>query len=110
MKTPRNLNGADFADTLIRKWDYVHVHQTGSHIIIETERPFHQRLSIPNHKPFKAGTLTTLLRLAAEHKRVSKEDMLKTLEETLYAERRSASGSLQELIVRFRVLPFSANL
>ena len=79
MKTPRNLNGADFAAALIRHWEYVHVHQTGSHIIIETERPSHQRLSIPRHKPLKAGTLNALLRLTADHKRASKEDVLKTL-------------------------------
>lgn len=78
MKTPRNLSGVDFSAALILHWDYSHVHQTGSHIIIETETPFHQRLSIPNHKPLKAGTLTTLLRLASVHKRVSKEDILKT--------------------------------
>lgn len=79
MKTPRNLNGADFASALTRHWDYVHVHQTGSHIIIETERPSHQRLSIPRHKPLKAGTLNALLRLASEHKQVTKQKTLDSL-------------------------------
>jgi len=79
MRTPRNVDGADFASSLIRHWQYVHVHQAGSHIIIETEIPSHQRLSVPSHKPLKTGTLNTLLRLAADHKRVSKQDILKTL-------------------------------
>jgi predicted RNA binding protein YcfA (HicA-like mRNA interferase family) len=72
-------DGADFAAALVRGWDYVHVHQTGSHIIIETEKPFHQRLSVPAHKPLKAGTLNVLVRMAADHKQVSKQDILKTL-------------------------------
>jgi predicted RNA binding protein YcfA (HicA-like mRNA interferase family) len=51
MKTPRNLDGGDFAAVLISRWGYIFVHQTGSHIVVETEQPTHRRLSIPNHKP-----------------------------------------------------------
>ena len=79
MKTPRNLDGADFAAAPVRNWDYIYVHQTGSHIIIETERPSHQRLSVPAHKPLKACTLNVLVRLAADHKRVTKQDILRSL-------------------------------
>ncbi len=79
MKTPRNLNGADFAAALTRHWDYVYIHQSGSHIIIETEKPSHQRLSVPNHKPLKSGTLNALVRLAAAHKRVTKQDIINSL-------------------------------
>ena len=79
MKTPRNLNGTDFAASLVRHWRYRYVHQSGSHIIIDTEEPFHQRLSVPNHKPLKSGTLNALVRLAAVHKGVTKQDILNSL-------------------------------
>ena len=80
MRTPRNLNGIDFVAALVRNWDYVRVNQTGSHIMIETNTPFHQRLSIPAHKPLKTGTLNALVRLAASHKRMTKQAILDTLE------------------------------
>jgi predicted RNA binding protein YcfA (HicA-like mRNA interferase family) len=79
MKIPRNLNGADFAATLVRRWRYGYVHQSGSHIIIETGEPFHQRLSVPNHRPIKSGTLSTLIRLVADHNGVTKQDILNSL-------------------------------
>jgi hypothetical protein len=47
--------------------------------MIETNTPLHQRLSVPAHKPLKAGTLDTLIRLAANHKGVTKQAILKTL-------------------------------
>ena len=73
MKTPRNLT---FASVLVRKWNYVQVHQEGSHIILDTEIPSAQRISVPAHKPLKIGTLNVLLRLVSEHKGVSKHDIL----------------------------------
>ncbi len=31
MKTPRDLSGKDLALVLVKKWEYVIIHQTGSH-------------------------------------------------------------------------------
>src|SRR2546428_4706501 len=39
MKSPRDLSGRELADGLCRHWDYLEVHQTGSHIILQTETP-----------------------------------------------------------------------
>ena len=50
MKLPRNLNGRTLAKSLCQDWDYIQVHQTGSHIILDTEIPSHQRIAIPDHK------------------------------------------------------------
>jgi predicted RNA binding protein YcfA (HicA-like mRNA interferase family) len=55
------------------------VHQAGSHIILETEIPGHQRIPVPDHVFLRIGTLNAILRLVATHKGVSKEDILDTL-------------------------------
>ena len=79
MKIPRDLSGRQLAKTLCNQWDYREVAQTGSHIILQTESPRHQRLPIPAHKTLKVGTLNAILRLVAEHKGVSRDVLLASL-------------------------------
>jgi predicted RNA binding protein YcfA (HicA-like mRNA interferase family) len=57
MKLPRDLAGRALAKVLCRDWGYRVVHQEGSHIILETHVPSHQRISIPDHNPIRIGTL-----------------------------------------------------
>ncbi|MDC0832087.1 type II toxin-antitoxin system HicA family toxin [Geitlerinema sp. CS-897] len=66
-------------EVLCRHWGYRVVHQQGSHIILDTESPHHQRISIPNHNPLRLGTLNSILRAVASHKGVSKTDIVNTL-------------------------------
>ena len=49
MKIPRNLSGRTVAEVLVNKLQYRIVHQRGSHIVLETETPAHQRIVIPDH-------------------------------------------------------------
>jgi predicted RNA binding protein YcfA (HicA-like mRNA interferase family) len=79
MKTPRDLSGRRLADALCRHWDYLEVDQTGSHIILQTEVPGHQRIPIPAHKELRIGTLNAIIRLVANHKEVSREEILKSI-------------------------------
>jgi predicted RNA binding protein YcfA (HicA-like mRNA interferase family) len=79
MKIPRNLKGQTLVDVLCRHWGYKVVHQAGSHIILDTQIPSHQRISIPNHSPLRVGTLNGILRTVSMHKKVSKQDTLDTL-------------------------------
>lgn len=79
MRLPRDLSGAKLVTALTRHWSYTRVHQVGSHIVLETEEPSHQRLSVPNHKALRLGTLNAILRAVAQHKGVSREDILKSL-------------------------------
>jgi predicted RNA binding protein YcfA (HicA-like mRNA interferase family) len=79
MKIPRNLKGQILVDVLCRHWGYKVVHQEGSHIILDTQIPSHQRISIPNHSPLRVGTLNGILRTVSMHKKVSKQDILDTL-------------------------------
>ena len=79
MKLPRDLSGRDLARALCARWAYRQVNQVGSHIVLETETPQHHRLSIPDHKPLRLGTLNAILRQVAAAKGVAREDILATL-------------------------------
>ena len=76
MKLPRDLYGRDLAAALCRQWDYRQVNQVGSHIILQTEKPIHHRLSVPDHKPLRIGTLNSILRDVAAAKRTTREAVL----------------------------------
>ena len=78
MKLPRDLSGRSLAGLLVQRWDYRMVHQTGSHIILDTKTPSPQRLSIPDHRVLRIGTLSGILRAVAHHKAVTREDILGT--------------------------------
>jgi predicted RNA binding protein YcfA (HicA-like mRNA interferase family) len=79
VKLPRELNGRDLARVLCARWAYRQVNQVGSHIVLQTETPQHHRLSIPDHRPLRIGTLNAILRQVAAAKGVAREDILVTL-------------------------------
>jgi len=79
MKIPRDTSGEDLANLLCRKWDYRAVHQGGSHIVLETGTPSHQRIAVPAHKNLRIGTLNAILRSVARHKGVERHEVLKSL-------------------------------
>lgn len=79
MKIPRDLDGRDLVACLFKHWDYRQVHQEGSHIILQTGTPGHQRIPVPDHSPLRIGTLSAILRLVATHKGVTRDDILDTL-------------------------------
>ena len=76
MKIPRDLSGREIVKVLCKHWDYHQVHQEGSHIILQTDTPSHQRIPVPDHNPVRIGTLNSILRLVATHKGVNKQDVL----------------------------------
>lgn len=79
MKLPRDVKGSHLANILCRQWSYQVIYQQGSHIILETDSPKRQRISIPNHNPLRLGTLNSILRSVSLHKGVSKADMIDSL-------------------------------
>jgi predicted RNA binding protein YcfA (HicA-like mRNA interferase family) len=79
VKLPRELYGRDLARVLCNRWAYRQVNQVGSHIVLQTETPQHHRLSVPDHKPLRIGTLNAILRQVAAAKGVAREDLLATL-------------------------------
>lgn len=76
MRLPRDLYGRDLARVLCARWAYTKVNQVGSHIILQTDTPRHHRVSIPDHKPLRIGTLNAILREVALAKGVSREEIL----------------------------------
>jgi predicted RNA binding protein YcfA (HicA-like mRNA interferase family) len=76
VKVPKNVHGRDFANHLIRRWAFRELRQTGSHIILRTEQPSGLTVSVPAHKPLRAGTLRGLIDTIAEHKKVATEELL----------------------------------
>ena len=79
MKIPRDVYGRDFANHLIRRWDFRELRQTGSHIILRTESPTGLTVSVPDHKPLRVGTFADLLDYIAQHKGVSVAKLLHRL-------------------------------
>ena len=79
MKIPRDLSGAQLVKVLCRDWGYRIVHQEGSHIILQTDMPTLQRLSVPNHNPLRVGTLNGIVRAVGAHKGVERQKLLDTL-------------------------------
>lgn len=79
MKIPRDLSGSDLVKALCRDRGYRVVHQEGSHVVLETLDPSHQRVVVPAHRNLQIGTLSAILRSVARRKSVEREDILKSL-------------------------------
>jgi len=79
MKLPRDVEGRAVVKALCANWGYVKVNQVGSHIILQTEMPQHHRISVPDHKPLRLGTLNAILREVASAQSVSKEAILASM-------------------------------
>lgn len=78
MKLPRDLSGRQVVQGLCRDWGYRVVNQQGSHIILETDGPKHQRIAIPDHAVLRIGTLSSILRAVSQHKDVDRDALLKS--------------------------------
>jgi predicted RNA binding protein YcfA (HicA-like mRNA interferase family) len=63
MKLPRDLSGEELVKNLCRRWEYRQVHQVGSHIILETSSPGHQRIAVPAHNPLRVHQPTGLAKV-----------------------------------------------
>jgi len=48
-------------------------------IILQTETPGHQRLSVPDHNPLRVGTLNSIVRAVATHKGADRQIVLDSL-------------------------------
>ena len=79
MRIPRDIFGRDFAKHLIRHWECLELRQTGSHIILRTDRPSGLTISVPAHKPLRVGTFKGLLDEIAEHKGIATDTLLRHL-------------------------------
>lgn len=78
MKVPRDCTGAELVKAL-RKFGYVAVRQSGSHITMTAQRDGEHHLTVPNHRPIKVGVLHDILKSLASHHRLSVEALLTEL-------------------------------
>jgi predicted RNA binding protein YcfA (HicA-like mRNA interferase family) len=79
MKLPRDLDGPRLANAL-RALGYEATRQHGSHIRLTTQRDGENHEVIPNHKPIKIGTLSSILKRVAVHHHISVDDLLRILD------------------------------
>ncbi len=77
MKLPRDLSGETLVKHLCKRWEYLQIHQIGSHVILQTEQPSPHRIAVPAHAALRIGTLNAILSSVASHKSVAKEEILK---------------------------------
>ena len=78
MKLPRNLNGADLQKAL-RRLGYEATRQRGSHVRITTQVNGEHHEVIPQHRPIKTKTLSSILKSIARHHNLSVEELLKEI-------------------------------
>ena len=92
MKLPRDVSGERLAVALCRGWQYRRVHQSGSHIVLETEEPSPQRVAVPNHSSLHVGTFNSILRAVASHKGVTCEAIASVITSKLANDSQCKSG------------------
>lgn len=79
MKLPRDLSGGQLIGRLQRRFGYRKVHQEGSHIVLQVEAPRRHRVTVPDHKVLRLGTLNVILRAVAQAHGLRKEELAERL-------------------------------
>lgn len=75
MKLPRDLTGDDLLRGL-RCIGYALDRQAGSHMIMRCDSPRAHSVTVPNHKPIKIGTLSSILHEIALQRSMSVDALL----------------------------------
>jgi predicted RNA binding protein YcfA (HicA-like mRNA interferase family) len=78
MRIPRDLSGKDLIKAL-GKLGYEVTRQSGSHIRLSTALNGTHHVTIPDHRPIKVGTLSSILGDIASHHRMTREELLSLL-------------------------------
>lgn len=75
MKLIRNISAQELIKAL-EKLDYFPTRQKESHIRLSNRKEPLHHITIPNHRPIKIGTLSSILKDIAYHNNMTKEDLL----------------------------------
>jgi predicted RNA binding protein YcfA (HicA-like mRNA interferase family) len=78
MKLPRDISASDLIKYL-KRFGYEPTRQTGSHIRLSTIEFGQHHITIPNHNPIKVGTLSAILSSIAEHRGITKDELITQL-------------------------------
>lgn len=79
MKLPRNLSGAELLKAL-RRLGYEVTRQRGSHVRITTQVNGEHHEVIPEHKPIKVKTLSSIFKSVANHHNLTVEELLEVID------------------------------
>jgi predicted RNA binding protein YcfA (HicA-like mRNA interferase family) len=80
MKIPRDCSGDSLTRALRKSFGYELTRQSGSHIVLTTQRNGVHHITIPAHRPIKIGTLHGILKDVATHHQLTPEILLQRLE------------------------------
>jgi predicted RNA binding protein YcfA (HicA-like mRNA interferase family) len=78
MRIPRDISGAELIKRL-KPFGYSITRQTGSHIRLTTEMNGVHRITIPDHKPLRIVTISSILTEVSGHFNLSREELVKKL-------------------------------
>ena len=76
MRLPRDLSGADLAESLRRHFGYRFVRQRGSHITLSVKvSDTEHHITIPRHRQIRVGTLSSIVSSVAEQIGASRDEV-----------------------------------
>ena len=80
MRLPRNIPGNELARLLHRRYGYEIIRQRGSHMRLSTNiAGTTHRVTIPNQRPLRVGTLNSILSDVAEYLGISQSELRRNL-------------------------------
>ncbi len=78
MKLPRDVSGGELIKVLAKR-GYSVTRQKGSHVRLTTQQGGEHHVTVPNHDPLRIGTLNGVLRDAADHFGITKDELIEEL-------------------------------
>ncbi len=79
MKLPRDISGEELA-SLLTKYGYRVTRQTGSHLrLTSTLKDTEHHLTIPQHKPLRIGTLSSIVNEVASYLELDRQSVIQEL-------------------------------
>ncbi len=78
MKLPRDLDGNELIQAL-RRFGYHQTRQAGSHVTMTWSDPIQHHITVPMHRPIKAGTLSAILKEFGRRHGMELPEVLRTL-------------------------------
>jgi predicted RNA binding protein YcfA (HicA-like mRNA interferase family) len=77
-RIPRDVSGEELA-RLLKRYGYELTRQVGSHVRLTTNQEGEHHITIPKHKALRVGTLNSILKDVAEHLKLDRDELIKSL-------------------------------
>jgi predicted RNA binding protein YcfA (HicA-like mRNA interferase family) len=79
MKLPRDASGRQVIAALEQSFGYRCIHREGSHVVLQTDTPARHRVTVPDHKALRIGTLNAIVRVVALAQNLPKQEVARRL-------------------------------